>query len=310
MAAGQALVIITRNIDLSVGSIAGVSAYVTGDVLGRHLGTNAVVAVRLRRRHRRPARADQRRDRRLRAHAVDHRHARHAGHLPDVADQLRRRQDDHGRLAAPVARRPPPLHRRSLGDYELRTMFVMAVVVVARPAVRPRAGCGPGGCSTPSARTPRPPARPGCPCAAITVTAFAACGAARRTRRVPVARLASARSRSPPARASSSRRSPPPLSVASARSAARAPSSARCSAPCSSACSTRASARVPQISEFMRDAVLGLLILLAVIADGLLPSARRTAPIMSTRRSTAGGDPVARPRRRSPMTTSRAALAD
>ena len=38
MAAGQSLVIITRNIDLSVGSIAGVSAYVTGNVLGNHLG--------------------------------------------------------------------------------------------------------------------------------------------------------------------------------------------------------------------------------------------------------------------------------
>ena len=45
MAAGQSLVIITRNIDLSVGSIAGVSAYLTGDVLGDHLGTPSVLAV-------------------------------------------------------------------------------------------------------------------------------------------------------------------------------------------------------------------------------------------------------------------------
>ena len=45
IAAGQSLVIITRNIDLSVGSIAGVSAYVTGDVLGNHLGTSRLVAV-------------------------------------------------------------------------------------------------------------------------------------------------------------------------------------------------------------------------------------------------------------------------
>ena len=45
IAAGQSLVIITRNIDLSVGSIAGVSAYVTGDVLGNHLGTGRLVAV-------------------------------------------------------------------------------------------------------------------------------------------------------------------------------------------------------------------------------------------------------------------------
>ena len=45
VAAGQSLVIITRNIDLSVGSIAGVSAYLTGDLLGNHLGTPPVVAV-------------------------------------------------------------------------------------------------------------------------------------------------------------------------------------------------------------------------------------------------------------------------
>ena len=45
VAAGQSLVIITRNIDLSVGSIAGVSAYLTGDLLGNHLGTPPVLAV-------------------------------------------------------------------------------------------------------------------------------------------------------------------------------------------------------------------------------------------------------------------------
>ena len=47
LAAGQSLVIITRNIDLSVGSIAGVSGYLTGEVLGNHLGTPTVVAVLL-----------------------------------------------------------------------------------------------------------------------------------------------------------------------------------------------------------------------------------------------------------------------
>ena len=54
VAAGQSLVIITRNIDLSVGSIAGVSAYLTGDLLGNHLGTPPVLAVLAR--HRRSAR--------------------------------------------------------------------------------------------------------------------------------------------------------------------------------------------------------------------------------------------------------------
>lgn len=45
IAAGQTLVILTRNVDLSVGSIAGVSAYVTGQQLGEHPGANVVVAV-------------------------------------------------------------------------------------------------------------------------------------------------------------------------------------------------------------------------------------------------------------------------
>lgn len=47
IAAGQSLVIITRNIDLSVGSIAGVSAYLTGDILGDHGSLPAAVAVAL-----------------------------------------------------------------------------------------------------------------------------------------------------------------------------------------------------------------------------------------------------------------------
>jgi rhamnose transport system permease protein len=47
VAAGQSLVILTRNIDLSVGSIVGVSAYVTGQQLGEHPDTNVVVAIGL-----------------------------------------------------------------------------------------------------------------------------------------------------------------------------------------------------------------------------------------------------------------------
>ena len=111
MAAGQSLVIITRNIDLSVGSIAGVSAYLTGDVLGDYLGTTPVVAVLLAVADRDAARLRQRPPRRLRADPLDHRHAGHAGDLPDVADQLRRGAHDHGQLAAAVARRPAPVDR-------------------------------------------------------------------------------------------------------------------------------------------------------------------------------------------------------
>lgn len=45
LAAGQAMVIITRNIDLSVGSIVGVAAYLTGSFLGTNEWANPVVAI-------------------------------------------------------------------------------------------------------------------------------------------------------------------------------------------------------------------------------------------------------------------------
>ena len=45
LAAGQALVIITRNIDLSVGSIVGVAAYLTGDFLAQNTSAGPLVAM-------------------------------------------------------------------------------------------------------------------------------------------------------------------------------------------------------------------------------------------------------------------------
>jgi rhamnose transport system permease protein len=45
LAAGESLVIITRNIDLSVGSTVGVSAYLTAELLADHRGLPAVAAV-------------------------------------------------------------------------------------------------------------------------------------------------------------------------------------------------------------------------------------------------------------------------
>ena len=45
LAAGESVVIIARQVDLSVGSILGVSAFVTGDVLSSHNSLPAVVAV-------------------------------------------------------------------------------------------------------------------------------------------------------------------------------------------------------------------------------------------------------------------------
>ena len=51
LAAGQTLVLITRNVDLSVGSVLGLSAYLAGDLLSNHQGLRA--AARL------PARASR-----------------------------------------------------------------------------------------------------------------------------------------------------------------------------------------------------------------------------------------------------------
>ena len=47
LAAAQTIVILTRNIDLSVGSIVGVTAYVTGEFVAGHQGTAPAVAVAL-----------------------------------------------------------------------------------------------------------------------------------------------------------------------------------------------------------------------------------------------------------------------
>src|SRR5918996_3733974 len=44
LAAGQTIVILTRNIDLSVGSVVGVTAYLTGEYLQSHPDTAPVLA--------------------------------------------------------------------------------------------------------------------------------------------------------------------------------------------------------------------------------------------------------------------------
>ena len=47
LAAGQTIVILTRNIDLSVGSVVGVTAYLTGEYLQSHPDTAPLIAVGL-----------------------------------------------------------------------------------------------------------------------------------------------------------------------------------------------------------------------------------------------------------------------
>jgi rhamnose transport system permease protein len=47
MAVGETLVVLTRNVDLSVGSIVGLSAFICADVLKQHPGTNVILIVLL-----------------------------------------------------------------------------------------------------------------------------------------------------------------------------------------------------------------------------------------------------------------------
>ena len=97
VAVGQTLVVLTRNIDLSVGSIVGCTAYFAGTLLAAHHGMPPVARRADRGRARRRHGRDQRRARRLGPRAVDHRHARHARDLPR-----------HPRSTSPAPRRSPP----------------------------------------------------------------------------------------------------------------------------------------------------------------------------------------------------------
>jgi hypothetical protein len=103
LAAAQTLVILTRNIDLSVGSIVGVTAYLTGEYLAAHQTTAPLLAVALAMLLGLRPWTPERHAGGLRAGAGDHRHPRDAGDLPDLADRPRGVAHHHGRLAAHVA---------------------------------------------------------------------------------------------------------------------------------------------------------------------------------------------------------------
>ena len=102
VAVGEAMVILTRNVDLSVGSVVGLSAYVSANVFAAHPGI-AITARLPRRAGRRPGlRRRHRRDHRDRARAEPRRDARDALHHP-------RRRHDHRRLrrrCSPAPSRP------------------------------------------------------------------------------------------------------------------------------------------------------------------------------------------------------------
>ena len=94
LAVGQAVVIITRNVDLSVGSVLGLTAYLTGRLFIDHPGIPIVAVVRGRPAGRRGARPGQRPAGRVRQGAGAGDHARHALHLPRHRPHLGRQQPD------------------------------------------------------------------------------------------------------------------------------------------------------------------------------------------------------------------------
>jgi rhamnose transport system permease protein len=72
------LVVLTRNIDLSVSSMVGLTAYVVGTILTRVDGMHPLAAVTLSMAIGLALGRDQRLDRRLRQGSSHHRHPRHA----------------------------------------------------------------------------------------------------------------------------------------------------------------------------------------------------------------------------------------
>lgn len=280
LAAGQSLVILTRNIDLSIGSIAGVSAYVTGDILGNHGGTNSVVAVLI-------AVAIGALLGLINGVIVAY------GRIPSIIVTLgtlaiyRTWLISFGDARTITADSLPSwvvdLPRStvvSFGDYELRTMFLLAVVVVlALQFVLGRLRAGrmlyAVGSNAEAAR------QAGLPERRITVVAFAACGAlAGLGGFLFLARFGT-------------------ITVTAGRGLELEAIAAAVVGGVSTLGGSgtivgalfgaaliglldQSLGRVPEVSEFMRDAVLGILILLAVVVDGVVTkrfTARR--PIMA-----------------------------
>jgi rhamnose transport system permease protein len=283
IAAGQALVIITRNIDLSVGSIAGVSAYLTGDVLGDHLATAPVVAVLL-------AVAIGTLLGLVNGVLVAY------GRIPSIIVTLgtlaiyRTWLISYAEARTITASSLPQwlvdLPRSTvftIGDYEFRTMFVMAIVVVIVLQVllsRVRAGRIVYAIGS----NPEAAVQSGLPVRRTTIAAFTACGAlAGLGGFLVLARFGT-------------------ITVSAGRSLELESIAAAVVGGVSTLGGSgtivgsffgavliglldQSVVRVPQISEFVRDAVLGLLILLAVVLDGLLARRfvhRRTIMAMGT----------------------------
>ena len=277
LAAGQSLVIITRNIDLSVGSIAGVSAYVTGDLLGDRVGTNSVVAVLI-------AVGIGAGLGLLNGALVS------LGRIPSIIVTLGTLAiyrtwlisyaDARTITADSLPQWLVDLPRSTvfrIGEFEFRTMFVLAVVVVvALQLALGRLRLGRMVYAIGS--NPEAARQAGLPDRRITLAAFTACGAlAGLGGFLVLARFGT-------------------ITVTAGQGLELESIAAAVVGGVSTlggsgtivgslfgtvliALLNQSLVRVPQISEFVRDAVLGLLILLAVVVDGLLSrrfTARRT----------------------------------
>jgi rhamnose transport system permease protein len=268
VAAGQALVIITRNIDLSVGSIAGVSAYLTGDVLGDHLATTPIVAV-------------------LFAVAIGtllglvNGLLIAFGRIPSIIVTLGTLAIYRTWLISYAEARTitasslpqwlvdlPRSTAFAIGDYEFRTMFVMAIVVVIVLQLllaRLRAGR----ILYAIGSNPEAALQSGLPVRRTTIVAFTACGAlAGLGGFLVLARFGT-------------------ITVSAGQGLELESIAAAVVGGVSTLGGSgtivgsffgavliglldQSIVRVPEISEFVRDAVLGLLILLAVVLDGVL----------------------------------------
>ena len=155
VAVGETMVVLTRNIDLSVGSIVGVSAYVAANTLQHHHGAPIVLdRDRSRRRVGAALRPRQRAAGRLREDPGDHRDARHARDLP--RHRLRAHERRERARGEPAAGLPQLL----VGVAARRTRRSPGSRSSSRSWAR-RSCAGPRGraTSTRSARTPRRRAR-------------------------------------------------------------------------------------------------------------------------------------------------------
>ena len=156
VALAQMMVIITRGIDLSVGSMIGLTAMMVSFTVVAFPGMPVVLALPLGMALGAAARQPQRADHRLRRRAADHRHARHAQHLSRADLPLQQRHMDQclrdaARLSSELAKGTP------LGVPNLILFAIVVAVAVFLFLNIP----APGATSTRWAATPTRRASPG-----------------------------------------------------------------------------------------------------------------------------------------------------